>query len=297
MVLAFPFFWSRFLLARLAFWVWRPLRWLFGWRMIRRYLYVLAALALLAALFYTEENWRGKRDWEHFKRAAEAKGERFELSSFMPPAVPDDQNFAFSPIVSNSCFSRIVGNLPEPPTANASAGRILDIKINARYEWKPWPTNYPEGNWQYGEKTDLKALQTYYRAPVTLDQQTNRVANWGRRGGRSWFRPDTNSEPRPTNEFPVAPQPQSPAVDVLLALSKYDSTIEELRQASHRPFFQFPIQFGPYATNKFFVNPSPLEECAKVLRLRAVAELENSQSEKAFEDVKLMLYLANPNCH
>jgi hypothetical protein len=31
--------------------------------------------------------------------------------------------------------------------------------------------------------------------------------------------------------------------------------------------------------------------------LRAVAELENSQSEKAFEDVKLMLYLANPNCH
>jgi hypothetical protein len=73
--------------------------------MIRRYLYGLAGLALVLALFYAEEDWRGKRDWEQFKRAAEAKGERFDLSSFMPPAVPDDQNFVFSPLVSNSCLN------------------------------------------------------------------------------------------------------------------------------------------------------------------------------------------------
>jgi hypothetical protein len=133
-VLAFPFFWSRFLLARLAFRVWRLLRWLFGWRMIRRYLYGLAAFALLVTLFYTEEDWRGKRDWEHFKHAAEAKGERFDLSSFRPSAVPDDQNFAFYPTVSNSCLRRIKSSKDEK--TDTSAGRVLDIRINARYEWK-----------------------------------------------------------------------------------------------------------------------------------------------------------------
>jgi hypothetical protein len=34
------------------------------------------------------------------------------------------------------------------------------------------------------------------------------------------------------NEFPVTPQPQSPAADVLLALSKYDPVIEELRRTA-----------------------------------------------------------------
>jgi uncharacterized membrane protein len=90
-VLAFLVFWTRLLLAWLFLRIWGLLRWLFSWRMIRRYLYGLAGVALVVALFYAEEDWRGKRDWEQYKRAAEAKGERFDLSSFAPPAVPDDQ--------------------------------------------------------------------------------------------------------------------------------------------------------------------------------------------------------------
>ena len=92
----------------------------------------------------------------------------------------------------------------------------------------------------------------------------------------------------------MAPQPQSPEADVLLALSKYDSAIEELRQASRRPFFQFPLRDRPETTNEFS-EPIlyPLMECVSVLRLRAVAELENGRSEKALEDVKFILYLAN----
>ena len=46
-----------------------------------------------------------------------------------------------------------------------------------------------------------------------------------------------------TNYFPVAPQPQTPAQDVLLALSKYDPAIEELRQASQLPYSRFPIDY------------------------------------------------------
>ena len=48
--------------------------WLFGhwstrcWRNLRRTLLGLAVLATSIALFYTEENWRGKRAWEHCER-------------------------------------------------------------------------------------------------------------------------------------------------------------------------------------------------------------------------------------
>ena len=42
-----------------------------------------------------------------------------------------------------------------------------------------------------------------------------------------------------TNEFPVAPQPQTPATDVLLALSKFNSAIEELRQSRPTPIHGF----------------------------------------------------------
>ena len=52
----------------------------------------------MIALFYAEEDWRGKHDWEKFKRQWEAKGEKFDFKDFVPPPVPDDQNFAFSPV-------------------------------------------------------------------------------------------------------------------------------------------------------------------------------------------------------
>jgi hypothetical protein len=48
-----------------------------------------------------------------------------------------------------------------------------------------------------------------------------------------------------TNEFPVAPQPQSAAADVLLALSQYDPVLEELRTASRLPYSRFPLNYTP----------------------------------------------------
>jgi hypothetical protein len=74
------------------------LRWIFCWRKFKRFLFGLACLATLIALFYAEEDWRGKHDWEKFKREWEAKGEKFDFKDFVPPPVPDDQNFAMAPI-------------------------------------------------------------------------------------------------------------------------------------------------------------------------------------------------------
>src|ERR1035437_5685636 len=72
-------------------------RWLFCWRVMRRWLFVLACLATLTGLFYAVENWRGKRAWEKCRRELEAKGEVLDWNAFIPPPVADDQNIFKAP--------------------------------------------------------------------------------------------------------------------------------------------------------------------------------------------------------
>src|ERR1700735_5710437 len=68
------------------------------WRCLRRGLIALAVLATLVAVAHTEENWRGKRDWEDYKRQAAARGD--QLDGVASNTIPDDQNFAKAPIFS-----------------------------------------------------------------------------------------------------------------------------------------------------------------------------------------------------
>src|SRR5208283_1868387 len=98
-----------------------------------------------------------------------------------------------------------------------------------------------------------------------------------------------------TNFFSVPVQPQSPAEDVLLALSKYDSTIEELRQAANqRPYSRYPLNYeGVFPPAILLPHLASLKGCVRVLELRAIAELDSGQSEKALDDIKLMLRLAD----
>jgi len=260
--------------------------WLFSWRMVKRGLKALAVLLCLAAILYVEENWRGKRAWDGYLHELEAKGEHLYFDYFIPPPVPDEQNFALTPVVA-SCYSRVLdreGHRIEPPDMNIV--NRLEMDITRKGALLPFSaelsgTNLPycvphAGRWQSAELTDLKAWQSYYRLPQ-----------------------DTNSPYFPhTNEFPAAAQPQSSAADVLLALSKYDSVIEELRQASRMPASRFPLN---YATNNpariIFPHLESLKSCAAVLRLRAVAELGNAQPDKALSDVRLMVYLAGSIRH
>lgn len=241
--------------------------WLFTWRIFKRCLLAVAALIVLISAFYTEENWRGKRAWENYKHEWEAKGEKFDFANFIPPPVPDDQNFALTPIVA-SCYSRLLdknGHRMEPENTNVL--NRLEISIYPDYDYDNAPTN---GDWERGQITDLKAWQAYYRSPSprVLDKYSAR------------------------NEFKIAPQPQSPAEDVLLAMSKFDSTIEELRLAGELPHSRFPLN---YDTNQpgYVLLPHlhALRCCADVLKMRAVSELELGQTEKALDDVKLALRL------
>ncbi len=246
--------------------LWAFIRWLCCWKNFRRFLFVCACLATLIALGYAEEDWRGWHDWTKFKHQWEAKGEKFDWASVVPPTVPDDENFAMAPIWVESMKAKLgPQNSLQWFGSYAEDGRTnfvdrLNMPVTENYD--EWPTN-GNGDWRRATLTDLKAWQSYYR---TLAARTNM--------------------------FPVAPQPQTPAQDVLLALSKYDSTIEELRQAGERPYSRFPLDYDRGDTWAILLpHLGELKKCSQLLKLRAVAELQNGQSDKALADIKLSFRL------
>jgi hypothetical protein len=56
------------------------------------WLFALACLVALIALFYAEENWRGKRSWESSRQTLEAEGIQLDWAALIPAPVPDEQN-------------------------------------------------------------------------------------------------------------------------------------------------------------------------------------------------------------
>jgi tetratricopeptide (TPR) repeat protein len=238
------------------------IRWLFCQRNLRRTLFGLACLITLIALIYAEEDWRGWHAWQKFKHEWGVKGERFDMASVIPSAVPDDQNFALTPLVASSYLYILDKNGHRINPPNTNVVNRLGMTLYSDDDWKNSPTN---GYWAKGTKTDLNAWQRYYRLVAAK-----------------------------TNLFRVPAQPQSPAADVLLALSKYDSVIEELREASRLPSSRFPLNYDSESPSAILLpHLAALKKCAQTLQLRSLAELQSGQPEKALADVKLALQLTD----
>jgi uncharacterized integral membrane protein len=235
------------------------LRLLFSPRFRRPTIFTLLCLATLVALFYAEEDWRGKHAWNRCQSEWAAKGETPDWQSVVPPAVPDDQNFALAPVVASS-YSQLLdehGHEKHPQDTNIINRLAMDV-YGGHYD-----ESTDSGNWSRQTRVDLAGWQSFYRNLATK-----------------------------TNFFPVPPQPHSPPADVLLALSPFNATIEDLRQAVKLSESRFPLNYD---------NPDPeiimlphlgrLKMCGQVLRLRSLAELQNNQSDLALADVQLLFRL------
>jgi len=77
-------------------------------------------------------------------------------------------------------------------------------------------------------------------------------------------------------------------------LSKYDSALDELRAASQLPDSRYPVNYdseSPWAI--LLPHLAQLRSCAMLLQLRSAAELQNGQLDKALDDVRLTLQLAD----
>lgn len=248
-------------------------RWLRHGNNTRRFLFGLACVATLVALVYVEEDWRGRRAWDQFRREYEAKGERLGATDYAPTPVPDDQNFALTPVVYSSygkMLTRDGQRIPENQRDTNFVNRLMIDVVTYDVSGDHASENYAKqpagvGDWTAAETVDLANWQSYYRWLATR-----------------------------TNLFPVSPQPQSPALDVLSALSRYDATLGELREAAKLPYSRFPLEYDRENPAEILLpHLSALKHCSLVLRLRATAELQAGETDKAFDDVLLGLQLGD----
>lgn len=254
--------------------------WVACWRNFKRFLFGLACLLTLIALIYAEEDWRGKHEWNNYQQEWQAKGGKFNWLDYIPALVPDDQNFAMSPV----WIARIKYNFAnEPQKAQAWYGDQINSDDVAKfYPLMPittmavvgtsWSTHLPTTPdlpvlWTVSRVTNLKPWQSYYR---------------------------DLEEKHPDADIRITPQPQSPAADVLLALSKFDPAIEQLQKDSALPDSRFPVQYNVDDPGEILLpHLQAVKQTSAVLELRALAELQNGQTDQAADDVQLMLRLVD----
>ena len=241
------------------------IRWLCCWRNLKRFLFGIACLATVTALFYAEENWRGKHDWEHFKQGMEAQGVKLDFDAIVPSAVPDDQNFAMAPVF--DAADKLANHKWREEHRNRN-GSGWDTNLVDPLDITATPDSGPTngiGDWRKGIISDLQPWQNYYRELAAK-----------------------------TNTYPVPAQPQSPAQDVLLALSRFNPVIEDLRQASLRPQSRFPLDYDDEDPSEILLpHLAALKRSSLILQLRAIAELQNNQPDKAMDDIILTLRLTD----
>ncbi len=222
--------------------------------LIRWLVFPLVCLVTLAALFVAEENLRGKLAWDGYKRELEARGEHLDFNWYIPPPVPDDENFAIAPPFNLINMDPGPG-YPGPTDKEEVQWRDKLILYGGRGSDKH-PQLKPGLNWQEGNPADLDGWQQYYEGAL----------------------PDFT----PT---------QSAAADVVAATNRLDDMFAELREAAKtRPQSRFDVQYqkGVATPLPHYVF---LMGLVSILRIRATAELRLNRTADAFDDLELAFRL------
>ncbi len=256
----------------------RFFRWLFSWRSVRAALFVVLILATLIALFYVVENWRGRFAWKKYRAAAERQGAQFDYQVFIPPPAPDEQNFAMTPLLT-PMFDYVSGSHPIIWRDTNGWQRVASVSA---YGGRGYDGLATIGDWTRGERTDLEAWQRFYRnEPSETNTTRGRIS-----------RKTASPKIRPEDVFPTTPQRQSPAADVLLALTKFNAEMSELELAAQRPHSRFPIH---YNEDYFTLLPhlAKLHAFAIMFQLRASAQLAQTNGEMAFADLQTLFRFAD----
>jgi hypothetical protein len=235
---------------------------LFSWRGV---LFLLASLITLVALLLAEENWRGGRAWQNYKREMEAKGEHFDAARLIPPKVPDDQNFAMT-----SYFAPIFNLPPEvlrqplPLVTNVVDGKkeVLAVFVERGTNIAihlPDPTIPPHpAGWFIGSATDLVGWAVAF-------------------GGT-------------TSDDPV----QAASI-VLGNLKPYEPTLAELQSASERPYCRFNLPYeewdNPQVQSALMEHLRLIKGLCRILSLHAEAEMVSGRTDLALKDMNVMFRL------
>ncbi len=264
-------------------------RWLCCWRNLRRVLVTLAGFATLIAIFYAEENWRGKRAWKNYVREQEARGEKMDLAAFIPPPIPDDQNLALCPLFKPVLDFRYAND--QDRLENKSVHNIIWLDTNgvARLaqldlHWKMrdyLKSLSGEDRRRLQERVDMEEVQKQAEANTLTNGWIN-LALW-----QDYYRMGTNLDgANPAN---------TPTQDVLFALRRVEPNLTEIRrEAARRPLARWPIHYDleqPWIT--LLPHLANAKRITMLLQIRAAAQLAASQTGEGLADIELGFRLAD----
>jgi hypothetical protein len=231
-------------------------RWLFSWRGIRRILIVLAWSVTIVALWYGEENWRGRHAWNRYRKATEARGESLDFAAYIPKPVPDDQNFAATPLLRSFAQPHF---------------EFLTNDFYARASKRAVEHN----NWIDQKRRSFLDLVAWQMASEAVQR--------GELKGEKFETDKTDLAARAA----IAPE-------ILKEMKSDQPVFAELRAASSRKFSRYPLYYdleNPWGI--LLPHLARIKGVCERLNLQACAELAIGQSDQAMADVKLMLAMAD----
>jgi hypothetical protein len=125
-------------------------RFFWSWRFLKIALWT----ATIIVLFYAEEDWRGARAWAGTKAKWEARGHSFDLDTYVPPPIPDDQNLAAIPLLR-------LARVEEGKSAHLEA--VAWNKSSIKWDWSAEGLAF--NNWMRGKAPDVERI----RASLSAD--------------------------------------------------------------------------------------------------------------------------------
>ncbi len=233
---------------------------------LRRCVYVVIALLTLIVLFYAEEKLRGKHAWNRYRKAAEARGVQFDFAAMIPPPVPDEQNAAINPLVQVWL-----------PKLNPDYTNLWPRVFGAASERVQTPASRRSNNQDDRRMTDFVSWQRAFadEAPV--------------RDKKRLKKPVDVVEKEPTAEEQLAA-----ARAILSQLKIYEEPLNILRTASQKPRVRYPVYYNLDDPMLILLpHLAQLNGIVRELKMQCLAELAVGETERAFQDLRLMLWLTD----
>lgn len=220
-------------------------------RWLKRGAFTLAVLITLLAAVVVFENWRGHRAWQTYRAEQEAKGEVFDWRKLLPSPVPDEQNFAQTPLL-----AKLTDYTYDPQRGEAV---FADPEGKARLEnlfvWNRLIKG--EGSWRKVTRMDWPKVQ-------------------------EWLRAATNSE-LPAVQALLARPAGKPVDDVFFLLAQNKAELDEITAAARRPYADFRVHYDE-GMLALLPHLAVLKQFTYAFRLRAQAELEAGRPDAALQD-------------
>jgi hypothetical protein len=226
------------------------------WIIVRRVLLGLLVglilLALLFKIFCVEENWRGRRTLARCENKLRARGERLDVASFIPPAVPDSENFAMAPLLAplgESTWQELKQKPQQPGSPIERLGKV-DLRASAGNPKEVLKL----GDYETGRPIDFVSVQR------CLEKQVPQNVIGGQ---------------------------HEAARAVLDWLTRWSSEVEEFSAAANRRHARFPLDYSKGIAVQL-PHISPLLRFSMVYRLRASAALTAGDMQLALRDLQTL---------